>query len=485
MSVTKYIIKEIDSKIGLDLIVKNHYLHKSPNVIVHCFGLFDADILIGVIIYSPLSSPLTKKSFFKDTNIHVYELSRLWVEDGTPKNTESYFIANTIKKIDCDAIISFADSSMGHNGTVYQACSFKYLGLSPSAKNYTNKLTGEQPGLQFKSVKQFEKDIGKENVILVERSRKHRYVFLKNKRIELKLKEHPYPKKEPTNFIYALKDPDILGGSIRYIGQSSVGKKRIFDHGRPYSLKMKNHKNNWINSLRRENLDYAWEIIEDLGNFSDMLLRKNSLNEREIHWIFHYRNLLGDKLTNGTLGGDGSQGRILSQETKDKISSKAKERGCNNLEKYKFKPKPHVIVNGIEYKHCANCDKIKLLTDFHKSNKYSDKLQASCKECLKVYRKKYQDRDRLSPEKLKASYANRMTPEAVAKIKATCNSDRVKSAISQKNSKAVVGTNIMTGDVIEFSSASKAKDQGFSNVNIGRAIKNNKPYKGYTWKFKS
>ena len=60
-----------------------------------------------------------------------------------------------------------------------------------------------------------------------------------------------------------------------------------------------------------------------------------------------------------------------------------------------------------------------------------------------------------------------------------------KEGINNKNSKAVVGTNIETGEKIEFHSSMEAQRNGFYNTNIGLCCKGKlKTSMGYTWEYK-
>jgi hypothetical protein len=55
-----------------------------------------------------------------------WELARLWLLDEMPKNSETWFVAKTIMLVKkqfphVEGIVSFADPSMGHSGTIYKA----------------------------------------------------------------------------------------------------------------------------------------------------------------------------------------------------------------------------------------------------------------------------------------------------------------------------------------------------------------------------
>lgn len=54
--------------------------------------------------------------------------------------------------------------------------------------------------------------------------------------------------------------------------------------------------------------------------------------------------------------------------------------------------KPHIMLKGIEYKHCAHCDSWHTLDSFWSNTSHKDGLQVHCKECTKelnnLWRKK-------------------------------------------------------------------------------------------------
>ena len=202
----QYDIEKISYEVAMDIVVANHYLHRKCPV-SQAFGLVDKRDrrVVGVVTYgvSP-SSTLLKGICGPEEMYNVYELNRLWVEDSVPKNGESYLVGNTMKLLDREIIVSFADTSQGHVGYIYQASNFIYTGLSAKFKDpkvkgrenqhhatYANGLTKQQVIDKF----------GAENVYFVERPRKHRYIFFncsKTRRKELlkklRYKVIEYPK---------------------------------------------------------------------------------------------------------------------------------------------------------------------------------------------------------------------------------------------------------------------------------------------------
>ena len=188
------------------------YVHPNGDLLI---GLINERI-VGCVIYgTPSSAPLRKGICGIDESFNVLELTRLWIEDDTPKNTESYLIGNTIKLVNKEIIVSYAEIEQGHLGIVYQATNWIYTGLSAKRTNwviegidkhcqtiadkYTSKELKEKYGDKFKKVP---------------RPRKHRYIYFNcNKRrkkellTKLKYKIESYPKaREKYKVIYnALK----------------------------------------------------------------------------------------------------------------------------------------------------------------------------------------------------------------------------------------------------------------------------------------
>tara|TARA_Y100000310_G_scaffold336218_1_gene420176 strand:- start:390 stop:1163 length:774 start_codon:yes stop_codon:yes gene_type:complete len=210
----KYTIREIDQKEAMDIILEKHYLHRArPSS--YSFGLFEGEELIGVILYSvPASPSLCMGICGKEERNNVMELARLWIKDDSLPNAESFLIANTMKKVKEDIIVSYSEPQHKHRGVVYQATNFIYCGLS--AKRTDPKIKGmenKHPRGFEKNTKALKEEFGDENVKTVRRSRKHRYVYFncsKGKRKyligKLKYKVFPYPK---TNYIptYNQKTP--------------------------------------------------------------------------------------------------------------------------------------------------------------------------------------------------------------------------------------------------------------------------------------
>lgn len=140
-----YEVKRIPCKMAKEYLIEHHYSHGCHNAPSPCYGLFDGDKLIGALAFAtPCSENVRASVFGEEYKSWVIELHRLHVLDGTPKNTESYFIAKCLKLLKEDnpkirAVISFSDSTQGHHGIIYQATHFFYCGKTGKATFYLDQ----------------------------------------------------------------------------------------------------------------------------------------------------------------------------------------------------------------------------------------------------------------------------------------------------------------------------------------------------------
>ena len=146
MSVKKYLVKTCDRKEVKNFIETWHY-SKNINGLKsnYCFKLMDKDTMIGAMIYGQIAMANVWKKYVNSED-QLIELRRLCCIDDTPKNTESYFIGYTLrwlqKNTEIKKVISYADETYNHQGTIYKASNFKHMGMTNKGKVivYNNKL---------------------------------------------------------------------------------------------------------------------------------------------------------------------------------------------------------------------------------------------------------------------------------------------------------------------------------------------------------
>lgn len=194
MAKKDFTIKQVSKQEAGTILLKYHYLKDVSKGFKsgYNYGIFKNDILLGVIIFTGFPVPELAKGMLgleRNEQQGLFELSRLCLEPEIQKdehNLASWFVARAIKQLRKDTevkvILSYADSDY-HNGTVYKACNFKYYGLSAPKKDFWI----EQPDGTFKKHSR-----GKTKGIKGEwreRSRKHRYLIVFDKKLNVRWEE--------------------------------------------------------------------------------------------------------------------------------------------------------------------------------------------------------------------------------------------------------------------------------------------------------
>jgi len=211
LDTSNFTVSRVSTKDGKEFVKEHHYSHGIHNGPM-TYGLFEGLELVGVCAFAtPCSEAVCASVFGQDYKRSVTELHRLVLLDRMPKNTESWFIVRALRELKKDrpyynAVLSFADATQGHVGTIYQATNAIYCGMSGRATFYldeTNRLRHpRQNGVNI--TPEMAKVRG---WTATKREGKHRYLFLipddrKHKRELMKLlllPNLPYPKPESTN----------------------------------------------------------------------------------------------------------------------------------------------------------------------------------------------------------------------------------------------------------------------------------------------
>ena len=184
----KYTVRSIAKHLCKEWLLHKHYAKRIPSI-SYAFGLFD-DNLIGVMTIGKPASPALCVGVCGESNSkYVYELNRLCVNDNLEKNVLSYFVSKCLNMLKDLILVSYADTSMNHNGYIYQATNWLYTGKTKERtdiglENNTHSRHYNK-NLDYSKNRKF-------------RSSKHRYIyFTGNKKKwlkELNYKIEPYPK---------------------------------------------------------------------------------------------------------------------------------------------------------------------------------------------------------------------------------------------------------------------------------------------------
>jgi hypothetical protein len=195
-----YTIDRVSKSEAAELLLRFHYLKDISKGFKsgYNYGLYKNNDfsplniggIRGVCIFTGLPVPEIAKGAFgleRNEQQGLFELSRLCIHPDTQQgeyNITSWFVSKAIKRLrketEVKAIISYADSDY-HSGTIYRACNFRYCGLSEPKKDFyfadgTKHSRGSVKGCDGE---------------WKDRSRKHRYVMVFDKKLKLLWDSNP------------------------------------------------------------------------------------------------------------------------------------------------------------------------------------------------------------------------------------------------------------------------------------------------------
>ncbi len=134
---------------AVDTMIKQHYLGKWPGVCVLVLAMRRGVELLGAIVFA-LPPRETSKRYRGVT----WELARLWLRDAVPRNAETWFIGQAVRYIrnnhsTVEVLVSYADPSVGHAGTIYKAANWKADGRTDDERktprfDYADAVTGKR-----------------------------------------------------------------------------------------------------------------------------------------------------------------------------------------------------------------------------------------------------------------------------------------------------------------------------------------------------
>ena len=129
-------ISQIDAK---EILIPNHYLHSFPGGTKLSFGVYLDARLLGALTFGV--GPYLGYKLVKDASPDdVVTLTRLWLSDGLPKNSESHVIGIVLRSLRKETslkfVLAYSDPAAGHVGTIYQATNWLYTGLSSATPLY-------------------------------------------------------------------------------------------------------------------------------------------------------------------------------------------------------------------------------------------------------------------------------------------------------------------------------------------------------------
>ena len=188
-----------------NLVIRHHYLHSFPGGTKLRFGVFLNAILLGVLTFGVgpfLGYKIVKEASPDD----VVTLTRLWLSDELPRNSESRVLGIVLRSLKRDTnlkfVLAYSDPAAGHVGTIYQASNWTYTGLSSATPLYDigDGILHHSRSLAHRLGSHSIRYLTSQGIDIrtVPQLAKHRYIFFLNEswRSRLTVPGLPYPKKE-------------------------------------------------------------------------------------------------------------------------------------------------------------------------------------------------------------------------------------------------------------------------------------------------
>jgi hypothetical protein len=122
-------------------IVTGHYSGVMPDATQEAFGAYQDEVLVGAAAYGPGGNSKTFGAIIDGyDSSNARELIRLWVHPDAPTNTASFIIGRSLKLLpeQVGLVVTFADTGQNHQGAIYQATNFYYLGMSNQGIRYVD-----------------------------------------------------------------------------------------------------------------------------------------------------------------------------------------------------------------------------------------------------------------------------------------------------------------------------------------------------------
>ena len=113
------------TRVAAEQFVRAHYLGRWPGVVTLILGLWKGPFIVGCAVFALPPRETAKRYRVK----LAWELARLFILDSEPFNSETWFMARAVRWIKAnrpqvEALVSYADPSFGHDGTIYRAANW-------------------------------------------------------------------------------------------------------------------------------------------------------------------------------------------------------------------------------------------------------------------------------------------------------------------------------------------------------------------------
>ena len=189
--------------VAKSLLVRYHYLHSMPGGTQLAFGVLVERRLVGALTLGvgPANGHRLVEAARPEDCL---TLSRLWLSDELPRNSESRVLGQVLRSLRRHTAIKFliiyADPSQGHVGTIYQATNWLYTGESEAMPLYDlgDGVARHSRSVSYAFGTHSMRHVRSHGVPLrvIAQRRKHRYLYFLDRkwRSRLRVPVLPYPK---------------------------------------------------------------------------------------------------------------------------------------------------------------------------------------------------------------------------------------------------------------------------------------------------
>ncbi len=202
------VVANCDHQVLDRLIRTHHYSGTCPTMLVG-YGVWYRDRLAGGIVFGNGVGGKPNAYCRICESSEVIELTRLWIADAVPANSESRVLGVALRHLRQHrgrfrAVLSYADEMAGHVGTIYQATNWRYMGSASSSgskiKIGTQLFSSRSFNARYgtHSLARLKTILGRDDISYIgHETRKHAYIYPLTPEVAAwcDLHQQPYPKR--------------------------------------------------------------------------------------------------------------------------------------------------------------------------------------------------------------------------------------------------------------------------------------------------
>jgi hypothetical protein len=176
-------VRPVVLEIAQRLVELYHYAGGGSNTATYCHGLFRVGEFWnynckGVAWWIPPTKSAALATYPENWK-GVLSLSRLVIVPDVPKNAASYLLGASMRMIDRErwpCLVTYADEWQGHNGTIYKATNWQYMGLTAPEATFVKagRMVARKAGPHTRTREEM-KELGAQ---LVGRFAKHKFIHI-------------------------------------------------------------------------------------------------------------------------------------------------------------------------------------------------------------------------------------------------------------------------------------------------------------------